>query len=186
MRREALGTALAFAMLLTACGGGGGGGNKKKNPPPSNNPPTLNAITTPQQAIEGQLLNVLVTATDPESDPLSFVAFPLPELFGPEVIVNVRKQRFESLYKEYKVLRDEAYESGPVSGRIFVFERAAGKDEQPGVMKTTEVLWRSGGTCFLLNLIAEKSAHDEHLAKFTALLNSFEPLAAGPKRDAPE
>jgi hypothetical protein len=63
-----------------------------------------------------------------------------------------------------------------VSGRIFVFQRAAKGEEKPGVMKTPEVLWRSGGSCFLLNLIAQKPAHDEYLPKFVALLNSFETL----------
>lgn len=111
---------------------------------------------------------------------IHFVAFPLPEVFGPEVIVNARKQRFASLYKQYKVLRDEAYKAGPVSGRIFVFQRSAGDDEQAGVMKTTEVVWQNGGSCFLLNLIAEKAAHDEYLPKFTALLNSYETLEIRP------
>ena len=56
--------------------------------------------------------------------------------------------------------------------------------KESGTRKTTEVLWRSGGSCFLLNLIAEKSAHDEYLPKFTALLNSFEALEA-PKGETP-
>lgn len=106
---------------------------------------------------------------------IHFVAFPLPEIFGPIVIVNARKLRFKSLYKEYKILEDGPYKSESVSGRIFVFQRAA-MGKEPGAMKTTEVLWRSGGSCFLLNLIAEKSAHDEYLPKFTALVNSFEAL----------
>ena len=112
---------------------------------------------------------------------IHFVAFPLPEVFDPIMIVNARKLQFTSQYKEFKILRDEPYKSGPVSGRIFVFHRAAGGQE-PGAMKTTEVLWRSGASCFQLNLIAEKSAHDEYLPKFTSLLNSFEVLGGPPPK----
>jgi len=108
---------------------------------------------------------------------IHFVAFPLPEILRPIVIVNGRKLRFTSMYKEFKVLRDEPYKSDSVRGRIFVFQRAAGGKES-GTMKTTEVVWRSGGSCFLLNLIAEKSAHDEYLPKFIELLDSFETLSA--------
>ena len=112
---------------------------------------------------------------------IHFVAFPLPEIFDPIVIVNARKLRFTSMYKEFKILQDEIFKSESVSGRIFVFQRAAGAEE-PGAMKTTEVLWRSGGSCFLLNLIADKSAHDEYLPKFTSLLNSFEALGGPPPK----
>jgi hypothetical protein len=117
---------------------------------------------------------------DPEVQ-IHFVAFPVPEVFDPTIIVNGCKARFASMYKEFKVLQDEPYNCQSVSGRIFVFERAAGSKE-PGVLKTTEVLWRSGGSCFLLYLIAEKSAHDEYLPKFTSLLKSFEVLGGTPLR----
>ena len=112
---------------------------------------------------------------------IHFVAFPLPEIFDPIVIVNARKLRFTSMYKEYKILRDEPYKSGPVGGRIFVFQRAA-EAKEPSAIMTTEVLWRNDASCFLLNLIAEKSAHDEYLPTFTSLLNSFEALGDPPPK----
>ena len=78
MRRDALGMALAMALLLTACGGGGGGGKKKNTPPPPNDPPVWTAVASPVTLSPGVPYNLVVTATDPDSDPLTMTAFPLP------------------------------------------------------------------------------------------------------------
>ena len=43
-------------------------------------------------------------------------------------------------------------------------------------MGTTEVAWTKGSFGYLLNLIAEESAHDKHLDDFQKLLASFELL----------
>ncbi len=117
---------------------------------------------------------------DPDVN-IHFVVFPLPETIDPVVLVGARKLRFASLYKQFRILKDAEYKTGPVTGRIFVFQRAAGSKDT-GTILTTEVLWRSGGSGFLLNLIAEKSAHDKYLSKFTALLNSFQTLPTPPPK----
>ena len=47
-------------------------------------------------------------------------------------------------------------------------------------MKTTEVLWNDGTSCFVLNLIADEKSHDEYAAQFFKLLGSFATLPKAP------
>jgi hypothetical protein len=52
-------------------------------------------------------------------------------------------------------------------------------------MKTTEVLWSDGTSCFLLNLIADEKSHDEYAADFFKLLGSFESFRQATKNAKP-
>lgn len=62
--------AFLIGALAAACGGGGGGGDSSNPPPPANQPPVLGSIAfaTP----EDQDLNGQLTATDANSDSLTF------------------------------------------------------------------------------------------------------------------
>ena len=54
--------------------------------------------------------------------------------------------------------------------------RDAIQDHQGFIVKTTEYVWRQGASMFLMNVIAEESAHDKHTPKFVRLLESYEHL----------
>lgn len=113
----------------------------------------------------------------PKRDEVSihFVAMGLPSMLTPSVLVGMRAQGFTTRYQDFKILKNEDYGVHGMGGRIFVFRRAAGKND-PKVIKTTEVLWSDGTQTFLLNLIAPEPAHDEYAADFFKLLESFESL----------
>ena len=107
---------------------------------------------------------------------IHFVVINVPAAFTPEALMNVRAARFKTMYKDYEVLKDEPHPVHWMPGRILTFRRA-GKDESKP-MKTTEILWGDGSTCFLLNLIADEEAHDEYAADFFKLLSTFESFKA--------
>ena len=60
-------------------------------------------------------------------------------------------------------------------GHQLVFQRADENDPD-GTIETTEFIWRVGAHGYLLNLIAEKTAHDKYIADLVRLLESFETL----------
>ena len=62
-----------------------------------------------------------------------------------------------------------------MKGRLFVFERTQGSDDDVR-MKTTELIWSNQHFTYLTNLIANEEAHDEVAADFFKLLQSFENL----------
>jgi len=104
-----------------------------------------------------------------------FVPMSLPPAITPAILVEIRSSRIKTMVHEFKVLKNEDYCVHDMTGRLFVFCRAAGKND-PKVIRNTEVLWSDGTNFFLLNLIAPEPAHDEHAADFFKLLDSFESL----------
>ena len=62
-----------------------------------------------------------------------------------------------------------------MTGRLLSFRRK-GSDSESAKVKTTEVVWSDGTSCFLLNLIASDEAHDEFAADFFKLVSSFESI----------
>lgn len=116
---------------------------------------------------------------------IHFVVIDAPAAFTPGVLMSVRNARFKTIFKDYKVLKDEEYRKDGLTGRILVFQRLAGKTDDR-LMKTTEVLWSDGSACYLLNLIAGEAAHDEFAADFYKLLRSFESLSSSPKEQREE
>ncbi|NLE37595.1 MAG: hypothetical protein GX621_06175 [Pirellulaceae bacterium] len=107
---------------------------------------------------------------------IHLVLINVPPMITPKILLEARANKFKSSYKGYEVLKDAEYPvHAELTGRIFVFHRKDAKKEGR-IMKTTEVVWRSGDACFLLNLIADEKSHDEYEAKFFKLLGSFEAL----------
>ncbi len=104
---------------------------------------------------------------------IHFVAFALPGGAGPEVIVNPRLKLFQGTYKKFELLRNEAKTIKGAKGHTLRFRRAP-KGDETGTMLTTEYVWVSESRGYLLNLIAEESAHQKHGADFERLLESFE------------
>jgi hypothetical protein len=103
----------------------------------------------------------------------------LPSTLTPAMLVEARAARFKTLYKGYEVLKNADYPLQRMTGRIFVFRRN-GSTKEAATMKTTEVLWNDGTSCFLLNLIADEKSHDEYAAQFFKLLGSFATLPKAP------
>ena len=103
----------------------------------------------------------------------------LPSTLAPAMLVEARAARFKTLYKGYEVLKNADYPLQRTTGRIFVFRRN-GAAKEAATMKTTEVLWNDGTSCFVLNLIADEKSHDEYAAQFFKLLGSFATLPKAP------
>jgi hypothetical protein len=114
----------------------------------------------------------------PDEDDVNihFVVLNVPAAFTPKVLIDIRKARFKAMYKEYEVLKHEERKVREQVGQLFVFRRAGGESEGE-TMKTTEVLWSDGTTCYLLNLIAEEAAHHRFEPAFFKLLDGFETLS---------
>ncbi len=105
---------------------------------------------------------------------IHFVAFAAPAGLPPQSLIDARLNHFQS-YKDFVVLKNEPYAVADAAAHTLRFRRAAGDDES-GTVLTTEVVWVRGSHGFLLNLIAEESAHDACLANFEKLLAAFEGL----------
>jgi transglutaminase-like putative cysteine protease len=125
-----------------------------------------------------------IAQSSAESEPLvHFVAFALPTKLDAAVLVNARKVRFKSMYKEFEVLTDEPHKVGELSGRRFCFRRQDPKSPDKNI-KTTEILWTDGRSGYLVNLIAEESAHDSLAKQFEQIPVSFESLGGSPAERA--
>jgi len=103
----------------------------------------------------------------------------LPAVFSPAMLMEIRSAKFKTMFQNYEVLKNEDYGFNRMAGRMLVFRRA-GRGEETGTMKATEVMWSDGTSCYLLNLIADEKSHDEHTAVFFKLLASFETLPRAP------
>ncbi len=104
---------------------------------------------------------------------IHFVVFALPSGVEPSVIVSPRLNMFQKTYEKFEVLRNEPMEIHGAKGHTLRFRRAARGDET-GTMLTTEYIWVHNSAGYLLNLIAEESAHEMYGADFERLLESFE------------
>ena len=106
---------------------------------------------------------------------INFVPISLPPALTPAMLVEIRAKKFKTQYKGFEVLKNADYPVQRMPGRILVFRRDGTKEAT--TMKTTEVLWNDGTSCFILNLIADEKSHDEYAARFFKLLGSFETLS---------
>lgn len=104
---------------------------------------------------------------------IHLVAFPMPPNSPPKRVIDTRLSFFRSRYKDFAVLKNEPCRVTGVEGHMLRFRRAPSEDE-PGTMLTTEFVWGRGRVGYLLNLIAEESAHQEYLPPYDKLLSSFE------------
>lgn len=121
-----------------------------------------------------------IAQTSAKSEPrVHFVAFALPAKLDAAVLVNARKVHFKSMYKEFEVLTDEAHKVGELNGRRFCFRRQDPKSPDKKI-KTTEILWTDGRSGYLVNLIAEESAHDSLVGQFERIPEGFESLGGSP------
>ena len=107
---------------------------------------------------------------------IHFVAFALPGGAQPSVIVSPRLNMFQTTYEKFEVLRNEPMKIHGAKGHTLRFRRAARGDES-GTMLTTEYVWVGESAGYLLNIIAEESAHEKYGADFERLLESFELLS---------
>lgn len=106
---------------------------------------------------------------------LYFVAFPLPAGAEPKMLIDARLQYFKLTFKDLEVLENAPCRVGGAAGHTSRCRSASGKDGKTKTLRT-EVIWREGDFGYLLNLFAEESLHDKHVADFRKLLASFEPL----------
>ena len=106
---------------------------------------------------------------------IHFVPLDLPKIYTPEMLIAARINSFKLMYKNFKILKNEDYALNSMKGRLFVFERTQGSDDDVR-MKTTELIWSNQHFTYLTNLIANEEAHDEVAADFFKLLQSFENL----------
>jgi transglutaminase-like putative cysteine protease len=97
---------------------------------------------------------------------IHFAAFSLPVPL--KTVTDARP----TLYKNYKLVKDEEYAVGALKGRLLQFERSL--DGKKVVL--TEILWAKGSTGFIVNMRAEASAHARHDANFRKIVSSFELL----------
>ena len=115
----------------------------------------------------------------PEAEKVNvhFVAFPLPAGAGPKMLIDARLDFVKLRLKDFQLLENEPCKVKGAAGHTSRFRWASGKDGKKRSL-TTEVLWTRGSFGYLLNLIAEESAHDKHLPDFNRLLAGFEFLQA--------
>ena len=112
----------------------------------------------------------------PDKDVLiHFVAFGVPGNLSPKFLLGIRQARFAVMYKEFKVLKNEAFAIDAIKGHMLVFQRKE-KGDKGRKMKTTEYMWSNGKSAYLLNLIAEEKKHDGHVPALNKLLQAFESL----------
>ena len=127
----------------------------------------------PQQGVQSTVIRFKVP--DHDDVLIHFVPIDVPSAFTPAMLTAIRLARFKGMYKEFEVVKDEDYAVQRMKGRLLVFGRLGGGSEATK-MKTTEVFWSDGTSCFLLNLIANEKAHDDYSADYFKLLGSFESL----------
>ncbi len=108
---------------------------------------------------------------------IHFVAFAIPGQEGPEMLINARLNFFESKYKDFEVQSNEPYKVHGSEGIKLRFRRTSSEDDTKK-MRTTEVVWKRASFGYLLNIIAEESAHDRFTPDYDKLLASFEYLSA--------
>ena len=73
IERMFLGLGLAGVLFGVPACGGGSGGNRNV---PQNQPPALATIATPQSVFQGSVIVFQISATDPDSDPITFSMVP--------------------------------------------------------------------------------------------------------------
>jgi transglutaminase-like putative cysteine protease len=103
---------------------------------------------------------------------IHLVVFPADGKMQPRPLLEARLQSHRAAMPDLKVGGDEAVEVAGCRGHRLRFEGMLSGDV-PKQRRVTEVMWMHDGQGFLLNLIAEPSAHDAHLANFDAMLASF-------------
>ncbi len=113
------------------------------------------------------------------------VAFSLPLPLPAKMMLGIRSTRFRTMYKDYEVLPTDNEKIQGRDWQTLQFTRAMGPRETErnpdGTrIKTTEYAWHRGKVGFLVNLIAEESAHDKHIGHLRQIVESMEmkPLAA--------
>ena len=97
---------------------------------------------------------------------VQFAAFSLPVPL--KIVTDARP----IAYKDYKLVKDEAYAAGALKGRLLWFERSVGGKK----IMVTEILWAKGSAGFLVNMRAEAAAHDKYEPNLRKIVSSFEHL----------
>ena len=104
---------------------------------------------------------------------IHFVAFPIPASIAPKVLLGLRRKSYESRLKGLEFLVDEACQVKGLTGHRHVLRHVPDKGKP---VKAEEVIWRKGGSGYLLVLSVEESAYEAIKPSFNRLLESFEDL----------
>jgi hypothetical protein len=109
---------------------------------------------------------------------IHFVAFVLPAGTPTKALADSRiEQYFRPSYDGFELSLSESISVGEASGHRSSFGGIAKGDATSWGI--TECIWAQGSFGFILNMVAPRAKHDEHLAAFDDLLGSFEFLENG-------
>jgi hypothetical protein len=104
---------------------------------------------------------------------IHLVAFVIPGSIEPKALLRIRRKYYESRLKGLEYLVDEACKVNGLTGHRQVLRHTPDRTRP---MKAEEVVWRKGGSGYLLALSVEESAYEAIKPSFTRLLESFEDL----------
>jgi hypothetical protein len=106
---------------------------------------------------------------------IHFVVFPAAPGTEPKTLTTARLKMLRSRYGDFEVMRDEPCKVQGAKGHRTCF--GGSNENTDEEFWTTEVVWTHSSVGYLLNLIAPRPKHEEHLLDFEALLGGFEPLS---------
>ncbi len=104
---------------------------------------------------------------------IHFVAFPFPASLDPKALLGLRRKSYKLRLKGLECVVDEACKVNGLAGHRQVLRHTPDKKTP---MKAEEVMWRKGGSGYLLVLSVEESAYEAIKPGFNRLLESFEDL----------
>jgi len=110
---------------------------------------------------------------------LHFVAYNLPQAFDAKTFIGIRKTHFAEKYNEYKLLDEGPKKHSDREWETLRFSRKPNRVEaknngSQNPIKTTEYAWHKGTAGFLINIIAEESAHDALVDELSEIVDSFD------------
>ncbi len=128
---------------------------------------------TPQPGV--LLVRLRPPGLEGDSVMIHLTAFEIPAGLAPKMLTDGRVSQQRAALDDFEMLLDEAVEIAGATGHR---TRFGGVPKQGGggggaPLRVTEVLWISGESGTLLNMIATEELHEKYLATFEGLLSAF-------------